>query len=187
LEREKLDILWDTCIVQSLTHKEREHTFKWLKTIRNTQDNTITESEKHIFTKMQKLQSNQFTKAPLNLFKGFFIRINLDKGGLGTIECWENDYLYANTCDLIGIDTLWDIALNGEAEVFSIVSGLLNRIFQTVELVPKVKATKVREDYVTLCLNKLTDAAKLLEESSNPDCAKRIERCLAIITGFILG
>jgi hypothetical protein len=155
--------------------------------------------------KMAQMDCTLLNQAGFNVFHRFFLAINEKKDKLKRVDK-VTDELYVTSPDLIGIDNLWQIALDAQdVEVSKAAIRTLNELHQNVRahLQPnacsiaanshslsqvsgeslKAKVGKIREAYIGAAMSHLSKEASTLKSDSPapPVSQQRIQRCLTLL------
>ncbi len=234
LSRPQVDVLWDNLITNALVPEEREACFAWLeKSSANKPDGFVVRSWLHIYArestllcfcrsvqqafdesviqhlfvdKMAQMDCTLLNQAGFNVFHRYFLAINEKKDRLKRVDK-ATDELYVASPDLIGIDNLWQIALDAQdVEVSQAAIRTLNELHQNVRHMRtafhhraysvltasslqvsgeslKAKVGKIREAYIGAAMSHLSkEAATMKPDSPAPlGSQQRIQRCLTLL------
>ncbi|ELR15597.1 ubiquitin domain containing protein [Acanthamoeba castellanii str. Neff] len=189
----QVDVLWDNLITNALVPEEREACFAWLeKSSANKPDGFVAFDEsviQHLFVdKMAQMDCTLLNQAGFNVFHRYFLAINEKKDRLKRVDK-ATDELYVASPDLIGIDNLWQIALDAQdVEVSQAAIRTLNELHQNVSGESlKAKVGKIREAYIGVAMSHLSkEAATLKPDSPAPHGSQqRIQRCLTLLKTFV--
>lgn len=156
---------------------------------------------------MAQMDCTLLNQAGFNVFHRYFLAINEKKDRLKRVDK-ATDELYVASPDLIGIDNLWQIALDAQdVEVSQAAIRTLNELHQNVRHVwsapwfhrahsmltasslqvsgesLKAKVGKIREAYIGVAMSHLSkEAATLKPDSPAPHGSQqRIQRCLTLL------
>jgi hypothetical protein len=155
---------------------------------------------------MAQMDCTLLNQAGFNVFHRYFLAINEKKDRLKRVDK-ATDELYVASPDLIGIDNLWQIALDAQdVEVSQAAIRTLNELHQNVRHTwsafhrraysvltasslqvsgesLKAKVGKIREAYIGAAMSHLSkEAATLKPDSPAPlGSQQRIQRCLTLL------
>jgi ubiquitin C-terminal hydrolase len=187
MRMEQVDLLWDLFITQALSSAEREVAFGWLeRASSNASGDVVILSEQqlqHLFTdKMLTMSGSAITTAGYQLFERYFCRINDRQGKVKFAEEKNDKSIGLVSPDAVGLDKLWEIALDNEdKEVSAAAISCLNQLHLNLEnFMNRAKAIKIRETYVQNALDKLTQG------SSDEESSGRLERCLNLLMECVM-
>eukprot|EP01103_Thecamoeba_quadrilineata_P011019 TRINITY_DN2539_c0_g1_i2.p1 TRINITY_DN2539_c0_g1~~TRINITY_DN2539_c0_g1_i2.p1 ORF type:complete len:2405 (-),score=378.30 TRINITY_DN2539_c0_g1_i2:956-7465(-) len=187
LNKEQLDIFWSTIILQSLTPEERDQGFCWLENSRNSQEEPFSdELTSYLFNqKLVELDLSSFSPQGYKFFEYFFIYLNTKANHIVML----NKQFEVASFNLIGLDTLWKIALEAiDSTVGSHTLQLLRNLLKQASPKLRQQSNKQREDYIRICMDFLVKAASQLpaaDQSQIELLQLRIDRCLTLLKGIL--
>jgi len=173
------DILWTSFIVNALSMKERELTFKAFRRMVYAGRSTIylqDEVPQILFTKhmMQDLQIASMTLSAYECWERYFVFVNCGAQHLQMLE--NNKSFMVNSYEqLVGLDMLWQIALSCRDDaVHKKSTELINKICNRVSAELKDQLAAIRQSVLEKIMNELLASVENGGDAQDSDKAERI-------------
>lgn len=165
LTQEQLDVLWDRCVVHSITAGERDLIFRWVEQVRTNSNSALdTDSTRYLFSRASELPAESLSPTAYACIEYLFRWINWREQRFS-----QQDHANVSVLDLPlhGIDTLWAAALCARDEAVGLRAvRFLVLLHHTLRL-DTARAHQQQREFVRQCMSSLDDAAgrlRVLEE-----------------------
>lgn len=147
--------IWKCLAENAVYPEDREACFKWFSQLMTEEPDLDPDVNKNFFEQnILQLDPVLVTESGIECFDRFFKAVNEKEAKLVT----KRRSHYSDDLDLIGLDYLWKVVLNGSDEVSSRAIELLKETF--TNLGPKLQASQVdiHEDMIASCFDRLRAA-----------------------------
>lgn len=167
--------IW-TCLVQNSVYKEdREAAFSWFSKLMSNEPDLEPELNRVFFeNQILKLDPILLTESGIECFDKFFKVVNLREGKLVA----DNKTFYTENLDLVGLDYLTRIVLNGTEQVSELAIELLKGIYSNLSNHLQNNKLSIIEDFILTCMDRLSAFYKtieILKDQENDNQEKQTE------------
>lgn len=165
--------IW-TCLVQNSVCKEdREEAFSWFSQLMTNESDLDPELNRAFFeNQILKLDPVLLTESGIECFDKFFKVVNFKENKL----IYQNNSYYTKNLDLIGLDYLTRIVLNGIDEVSDLAIELLKAIYSNLSNCLQNNKMSIIEEFILTCMDRLKsfyDIIQILENNGQSDETNR--------------
>lgn len=191
-------LIWQCLAEKAVLPSDRECCFKWFSKLMGDEPDLDPEISRSFFEgNVLKLDPSLLTENGIRCFERFFRGVNIKEGKL---VVKRRAYLMEDL-DLIGVDYLWQVVLQGSDDIASRAIELLKETFTS--LGPKLRATQVdiHDKFILNCTNQIRQSADLFSNKSTENIpteekgsipremlqqeAKKTVRCLTVLKEFV--
>lgn len=191
-------LIWQCLAEKAVLSSDRESCFKWFSKLMGDEPDVDPEICRSFFEgNVLKLDPSLLTENGIRCFERFFRGVNVKEGKL---VAKRRAYLMEDL-DLIGVDYLWQVVLQGSDDIAGHAIELLKETFTS--LGPKLRATQVdiHEKFILNCTNQIrqsadvfsnkgTEITRIEDKSPIPkeklqQEAKKTVRCLTVLKEYV--
>ncbi|XP_068731970.1 ubiquitin carboxyl-terminal hydrolase 9X-like isoform X1 [Montipora capricornis] len=193
-------LIWQCLAEKAVLPSDRECCFKWFSKLMGDEPDLDPEISRSFFEgNVLKLDPSLLTENGIRCFERFFRGVNIKERKL---TAKRRSYLMEDL-DLIGVDYLWQVVLQGSDDIASRAIELLKETFTS--LGPKLRENQVdiHDKFIMNCTNQIRQSADLLSSKSTENAtiesksdktvshdqlleeAKKTVRCLTVLKEYV--
>ncbi|XP_078379070.1 ubiquitin carboxyl-terminal hydrolase 9X-like isoform X2 [Oculina patagonica] len=191
-------LIWQCLAEKAVLPSDRECCFKWFSKLMGDEPDLDPEISRTFFEgNVLKLDPSLLTENGIRCFERFFRGVNIKEGKL---VAKRRAYLMEDL-DLLGVDYLWQVVLQGSDDIASRAIELLKETFTS--LGPKLRASQVdiHDKFILNCTNQIRQSADLFSSKSTENIhieekaaipremlqqeAKKTVRCLTVLKEYV--
>ncbi|ETO16136.1 Ubiquitin carboxyl-terminal hydrolase family protein, partial [Reticulomyxa filosa] len=189
LEKQEIDIIWNSMVVNCLTPDEREEAFKWFqKMMTGLRFRSLGDDlPQHLFINkfLTDIPPGSITLPAYESFEKFFLFVNQRKGNIEVIE-HEKTFYVTNFDELIGIDYLWLIVLNTHQETVSQKSiSFLNSVCNRLGIDLRPQVGRIRKSILDRAMKELAQTIDTHKKTPTTETRNQCIRVLDLIHQFL--
>lgn len=182
--------IWKCLAENAVYPEDREACFKWFSQLMTEEPDLDPDVNKNFFEdNILQLDPGLVTESGIECFDRFFKAVNVKEGKLVA----KRRSYFSDDLDLIGLDYLWKVVLNGSDQVSLRAIELLKETF--TNLGPKLQANQVdiHEDIIASCFDRLRaafDTVSVILNDATADAklrqeVQRMTRVLKVVHEYI--
>ncbi|CAH3106557.1 unnamed protein product [Porites lobata] len=192
-------LIWQCLAEKAVLPSDRECCFKWFSKLMGDEPDLDPEISRSFFEgNVLKLDPSLLTENGIRCFERFFRGVNVKEGKL---VAKRRAYLMEDL-NLIGVDYLWQVVLQGSDDIASRAIELLKETFTS--LGPKLRASQVEihDKFIMNCTNQIRQSADLISVNKSTENAtidkkselpreklqqeaKKTVRCLTVLREYV--
>jgi ubiquitin carboxyl-terminal hydrolase 9/24 len=155
-------MIWTCLAEQAVYPNDREQCFRWFAEIIDEDDFEPKAAKDFFQNHLMKLEPHLLTDLGMNCFDRFFKSVNAQ---LNKLQQKRRSIRLINDEDLVGIEYLWKLILNGSDEVADRGIQLMREIYTNISPQLKTDVKRIHESFISDCFERLRpvyDSVKLM-------------------------
>jgi hypothetical protein len=148
---DQMELIWNTLVLKACTEKQRNTAYKWFEDLLYTSwaKEVATSCLDDLFSRLIcKLDPSTLSETGFNMFKLSMKYINWKHGFYQ-----EGNQQLVKSFDLIGMPSLWNIAVNAENDAVATHACLfLNEMYHLLSPELHHRMAEKREEYIATCM-----------------------------------
>ncbi|CAF3335952.1 unnamed protein product [Rotaria socialis] len=162
LSAEHSKTIWICLAEEAVFPNDREQCFRWFAEIIDEDDFEPKAAKEFFQNHLMKLEAHFLTDLGMNCFDRFFKSVNAQ---LNKLQQKRRSIRLMNDEDLVGIEYLWKLILNGSDEVADRGIQLMREIYTNISPQLKADVKRIHESFISDCFDRLRpiyDSVKLM-------------------------
>jgi len=152
--------IWNCLVQNSVCKEDREEAFSWFSQLMTDEPDLDPELNRAFFeNQILKLDPVLLTQSGIECFDKFFKVVNCKEK---KIIYYNNNYFTKNL-DLIGLDYLTRIVLNGIDEVSDLAIELLKAIYSNLSNCLQINKMSIIEEFILSCMDRLKSFYEVIQ------------------------
>ncbi|CAF0941972.1 unnamed protein product [Adineta ricciae] len=183
LSAEHSKMIWISLAEQAIYPNDREQCFRWFAEIIDEDDFEPKAAKDFFQNHLMKLEPNLLTDLGMNCFDRFFKSVNAQ---LNKLQQKRRSIRLMNDEDLVGIEYLWKLILNGSDEVADRGIQLMREIYTNISPQLKTDVKRIHESFISDCFERLRpvyDSVKLMhtQQDSKQEYQPKLNSLIRIL------
>ncbi|UJR08730.1 hypothetical protein I4U23_012987 [Adineta vaga] len=182
LGSENMRMIW-TCLAEHPVYpQDREQCFRWFADIIEDVGFESKSGKEFFQNHFLKLEPHLLTDLGMTCFDRFFKSVNAQ---CNKFHKKRRTVRLISDEDLIGIEYLWELILNGSDEVAARGIQLIKEVYTNISPQLKIEIKRIHQKFIEECFTRLKNVYEQIKSKSTPEKINALTRLLTVLREYL--